>query len=1402
MKAHSIGLDVGSTTAKVVMTDGRGEVIFTAYERHNANVAGVIARLFERIAKQFGDVRTGITVTGSVGMGLAERFSLPFVQEVVAATRFVSALHPEISTIIDIGGEDAKIVYMNPNGNADLRMNGNCAGGTGAFIDQMALLLGVELAELNELAGKAERKYPIASRCGVFSKTDIQNLVSKNVSKADIAASIFHAVALQTIVTLSHGCEITPKILFCGGPLTFIPALRQAFVDYLRLSPGDYLVPEGANLIPAWGAALSENEGKTYSVSELSALMGERSMGNGIQLSARLPRIFESEEAYAGWRAGKESMHIARTPLEGYKGDAYLGVDSGSTTTKIVVTDDRDGILYTYYAPNEGNPIRSVHKGLARLESRCREAGAELRIKGSCSTGYGEDLIKAAYGFGSGVIETIAHFAAARKVNPDVSFILDIGGQDMKAIFVDNGVLSRMEINEACSSGCGSFLETFANSLDYPVARFAHMACLAESPCDLGTRCTVFMNSKVKQVLREGATVADIAAGLSYSVVKNCLYKVLKLKKAEELGDRIVVQGGTMRNDSVVRVLELLTGTEVGRSDIPELMGAYGCALYARTDGAATDCSVSDLVNTASYDTRGVQCRGCENQCLVHRYSFANGNTYFSGNKCEKVFSNLGGRTAKGRNLSDEKYRLLFDRPQLGSSAAGRPVIGIPRALNMYENYPFWHALFGTCGIRTVLSSPSTFAGYEAGVHSVMSDNICFPAKLVHSHIYELAEAGVDRIFMPWVVFEKTEGPGVRNSYNCPIVAGYSEVVKSAINPAVPVDAPVFTFKDRALMEKCCTEYLSGLGVDKTTIRRAVAAAVEAQDQYEARLQAMNAEAYEHASREGRITILLAGRPYHTDPLVQHKISDMIAGMGVTVVTEDIVRGDTAPARRSHHVSQWSYINRILRAAHWVAERGDDVHFVELTSFGCGPDAFLIDEIKSVLARRGKSLTLLKIDDVNNVGSLRLRVRSLVESLRLGQGGSRRDEPFLSTKVYTKEDRPRTILIPYFTDYVSPLIPSVFKLAGYDAVQLPLSDTQTAEYGLAYANNEVCYPATLVVGDLIKALDSGRYDLSRTAVIITQTGGQCRASNYIELIKKGVAEAGFPQVPVLSMALGSGNSNEQYGFTIPWIKIVPVALAAILFGDVLSKFYHASAVREKTPGEALRLRDHYLEAARGCIEANSPSAVYALIPEAARAFNAIIEDVDRPRVGIVGEIFLKFNSFAHKDVTKWLTANKVEVVPPMLADFFMQSFVNRNVKKDTNVARGGMPRWLNNGVYSWLWTKMCKVNRLASEFRYYIPFHNIFEQAEHGKEVISLSAQFGEGWLLPAEVVTYARMGVNNVISLQPFGCIANHIVSKGIEKKIKTRYPQMNLLSLDFDSGVSDVNVTNRLMLLVANIK
>ena len=1398
---RKIGIDVGSTTVKVVALDEQGSVCFSRYKRHHARAREVVADMLGELLQEQGDVEACACITGSVGMGMSERHSIPFIQEVVAATKAIQQDYPQVASMIDIGGEDAKIVFFEHGEAADLRMNGNCAGGTGAFIDQMAVILGTDVDELNRLALKAGRIYPIASRCGVFCKTDIQNLVARNVSREDIAASIFHAVAVQTVMTLAHGWDIKAPVLFCGGPLTFIPALRKAFAEYLHLREDEMVLPANGTLLPATGAALSRGEeNETFKLSALIARLSEASAAAGHPCG--LKPVFSSAGDYAVWEKRISSHRIGRASLREGVQDVFLGIDSGSTTTKIVVIDSDGNLLFTYYKPNGGHAIETVANGLALLKDRCREQGAVLNIKGSCSTGYGEDLIKAAFQLDAGIVETIAHYVAAHYLDRDVSFILDIGGQDMKAIFVDNGIINRIEINEACSSGCGSFIETFANTLGYTARDFASAACRSARPCDLGSRCTVFMNSKVKQVLREGATVDDIAAGLAYSVVKNCLYRVLKLKDVSELGRHIVVQGGTMRNDAVVRALELLTGAEVIRCDIPELMGAFGCALYARRYGKR-EVSLDDILSQADYSTHELHCRGCNNQCQVFRYRFANGKDYYSGNRCEKVFTN-GAKEEPGANAYHFKNDLLFGR---AARQVEHPVLtlGISRSLNMYENFPFWHTLFTACGIQVCLSDDSDFKAYERSARMVMSDNICFPAKLVHAHVQNLMDRGVDRIFLPFVIFERKGNE--QNSYNCPVVTGYSEVIKSVQGTGIPIDSPAISFKDPKLLYRQCLNYLKGLGVGEAVVKEAFARAMDEQEAFGHSLAEHDRHLLEESRRKGRRTVLLAGRPYHTDMLIQHKISDILAEMGIDVITDDIVRDQATQVEGDvHFLPQWSYPNRILKAAQWCAAQGSDVQFVEMTSFGCGPDAFLVDEVRDILIRSGKPFTLLKLDDINNVGSMKLRVRSLIESMKLS--GERqvpprkREEGGEAASVSYHDLRTKKILVPYFTPFISPLIPAFMRLAGYDVDNLPLSNMDSCEWGLKYANNEVCYPATLIVGDVVKAFKSGKYDPKQTIVAMTQTGGQCRASNYISLIKKALEEAGYPSVPVISLTFGSSLDSRQPSFRVNWVKMLPVALRTILYSDCISKFYYAAVVREKEAGQAARLRDRYLQEGEELILKYQTKDLLGRLSEAARQFNDICRELDCPKVGVVGEIFLKFNPFAQKNVIEWLTEQGIEVVPSVLADFFMQNFVNRKVRVESCIQQQFLPDFVYKLAYKMVGCQIEKFNKVGSEFRYFNPFKDIFEEADEAKKVISLNAQFGEGWLLPAEILSYARQGIYNVVSLQPFGCIANHIVSKGIEKRIKSVIPELNMLSLDFDSGVSDVNITNRLLLFIDHLK
>ncbi|MDD6553314.1 MAG: acyl-CoA dehydratase activase [Prevotellaceae bacterium] len=1436
-QTYTLGIDVGSTTAKVVLMTADNQLVYHSYQRHQAQVAHLLEGELNKLIRQYGDIPVRLCVTGSVGMQTAQQLQAAFLQEVVAATTYARQLHPEARALIDIGGEDAKVVFFDGQ-RTELRMNGNCAGGTGAFIDQMAVLMGVSNEEMNDLAMKATTVYPMAARCGVFAKTDIQNLMSRNLPESDIAASIFHSIAVQTVTTLSHGCTFAPPILLCGGPLTFLPALRKAFSAYLHIADSDFIISPNSNLIPAMGCALRARK-EDHAV-KLSALLERVTTTTVTHWHSKLAPLFTDEDDYARWKADKARFQINEAPLRQGRQDVFLGIDSGSTTTKVVALRMDDGhpvMVFSDYRMNLGNPILAVRKALQRMEEESSKAGADLHILGSCSTGYGEELIHTAFHLSGGMIETMAHYRAARELMPDVSFILDIGGQDMKAIFVDHGAVVRMELNEACSSGCGTFIQTFATSLGYKVEDFARLACESKAPCDLGTRCTVFMNSKVKQVLREGAGVADISAGIAYSVIKNCLYKVLKFRDARALGRRVVVQGGTMRNDAVVRAFERLSGVTVARSSHPELMGAVGCALHAaemtvnhstEATGAVTTAdasTIADLLAQANYTTRQLQCHGCQNQCRVTRYTFADGARFFTGNRCERVFNNAGKSRLKGENVYTYKYNLLFDRPLQGATA-DRGVIGIPRALNIYEDYPFWNALLRACGFRIVLSPESTYSHYEQALGTVMADNICFPAKLVHSHIMALdADASVDRILMPYVVYERQEDPRhTINSYNCPIVSGYSDVIKSAMNLHKPMDSPVINFSDEKLLERQITSYLHSLGVSRHEARKALTVAIEAQRSYGRLLKQHCKDILRKSRQEGRLTILLAGRPYHTDPLIQHKLSEMVADLGVNVISEDLLREtpDLAGAE-TYLVKQWAYMNRIMKAAQWVATEGPDVHFVEMTSFGCGPDAFIQDENRDILRRAGKPFTLLKIDDVSNVGSLKLRVRSLVESLREhkknmlnrevrkdGVGEGQPMEKAHSTALpqlppFTAADRHKKILAPFLTSYLSPMLPALFRLMGYDVEVLPMADGESADLGLKNANNEVCYPATLIVGDIIKALHSGRYDLKNVAVAMSQTGGQCRATNYVGLIKRAMIANGFGDIPLITLgvtvAADGGHASSQ--FSIDWKKYTGIAVVSILFGDALNEMYYATLVRERQPGLARRLRDEALTGCCRLIADNKPKEILHLLDETARKFDRAVLDEEHPKVGIVGEIFLKFNPFSHQFLEKYIVSKGIEVVPPLLAPFFLQEFVNVGVQKDLGLKRSHMPNMAVRALYQMvIGRRIRQINAICSHFRYFRPFSDIYSDARAAEPIVNLAAQFGEGWLLPADVVGYLHDGINNVLSLQPFGCIANQVISKGIEKKLNRMYPQLNMLSLDFDSGVSAVNITNRLLLFLDKIK
>ncbi|MBN1850152.1 MAG: 2-hydroxyacyl-CoA dehydratase [Deltaproteobacteria bacterium] len=1402
------GIDIGSTTVKMVILDKDGTPLFTDYRRHDARIHSTLKLILGRVLNLLGDRRINLRVTGSAGMGLSERLNIPFIQEVVASAEVAQSIYPDVKTLVDIGGEDSKLIFFNGKGRFDIRMNGNCAGGTGAFIDQMAVLLGVAVEELNSLAGKHTSIFPIASRCGVFAKTDIQALMSRGVSSPDIAISVFHAVALQTINTLARGFTPKPKVIFAGGPLTFLPMLKDVMLDRMGLTRSDMVEMDYPALLPAMGAAVStQSETFERSISELITLVqSDRPISPADKDHPDC--LFRDAEEYDQWKR-QRFYRVERARLQDLHGvDCFVGVDSGSTTTKMVLADDRGRIALDYYTYNKGDHVAAVQQGFQYLYETLRDRGVDARIAGTAVTGYGEEFIRTVFGLDAGVVETLAHYKAAHHLVGSVDFMLDIGGQDMKAMFIQDDVVQKIEINEACSSGCGTFLQTFAQTLKCSVKDFAEKACLSPSPCDLGSRCTVFMNSRVKQSLREGADIQDIAAGLAYSVIRNCLNKVLKINDFSKLGDRIVVQGGTFLNPSVHRAFEKLTGKKVICPEIAGLMGAFGCALTARDlfhEKGLQSRSLTDFIkmtHVGECKSKEIHCHGCENQCSVSKLEFGNGVVFYSGNRCERIFHNGGIQARKGINLARFKEDLLFNR-EMKPNGPVRCTIGIPRVLNMYENFPFWCRLFVELGMQVRVSSPSNTALYEKGAGMIMSDSICFPAKLVHGHIMDLAEKGVDRIFYPNVVYEQHEQGGF-NSYNCPIVTGYPEVIRSSMNPekrfGIPYDTPVITFKDPYLLKKSCIEYFKSYGIRRGDITRAFEKAMEDHQLLKQRLREKAEEIVTTAAEEGRKVILLVGRPYHLDRLINHGVPEMLSQLGVDMITEDSVAFSDG-LDDVQVLTQWTYSNRLYHAGKY-AGREKHVEIVQINSFGCGLDAVATDEITEILRPYGKHLTLVRVDEIASPGSIRLRLRTLIESPAFKQGASvpqahkrKRLPPF------TTSDKGRKILVPFFSKFHSPFVESSFRDLGYRFEVLPPPDQASLDMGLRYTNNEVCYPAIIVVGDILKALSSGKYDLGDVAAGITQTGAQCRASNYVSLIKKGLLAAGY-DIPMITVHLQGSSLNEQPGFEFSRVELMKMGLYALAFADALSLMYHPLLVREREKGSAWKIVQKYLDLWHADHE-RSRRKTLNLLERAVDEFNRVpVHEGLFPRIGLVGEIYAKYNDFCNHHVVDWLAQNGVEVEVPCLMNFFTQGFVNYRVDIEKRLERNNILRSLSLFIENRIRHFLTRVDTVLSHYRYYRPFPDIRDIANKASAIVDLANQFGEGWLIPGEVMKMAEEGVENILCLQPFGCIANQVIAKGVEKRMRDLYPNLNILFVDLDANTSEANVFNRLHFLMNQAK
>ena len=1391
-----LGIDIGSTTIKAVVIDDKGKIIFSSYKRHFSDMAGSIMGLIADIYKSFPNAEFSLAVAGSGALGVAEKMDILFVQEVVAATKAIKKYIPETSVAIELGGEDGKLTFFDKH-NIDQRMNETCAGGTGAFIDQMAGLLKTDAKGLNELAKGFKTIYPIAARCGVFAKTDIMPLLNEGADRRDIAASVFQAVVDQTIGGLACGRRIKGKVAFLGGPLSFLSELRERFIATLKLAKEDVIFPDNSLYFVALGAAILSKDAKAISAKDLFLkTQNLKEIMKGLN-EKTLPALFKSSEDYMAFTKAHSKHVVENWDLDKAKGDVFLGLDAGSTTTKAVLIDADKKILYSWYMPNQGSPLNSaleiVKDMYARLPAACR-------IKAAAITGYGEGLIKAALGFDVGEVETIAHYRAAAHFVPDVSFILDIGGQDMKCIYIKDGVIDKIVLNEACSSGCGSFLSTFADSLGLSMAEFVNKAIEAKNPVDLGSRCTVFMNSKIKQSQKEGATVGDISAGLAYSVVKNALYKVIKIASPEALGAKVVVQGGTFYNDAVLKALEFVIGREVVRPNIAGLMGAYGAALIAMEARIEkTSLLGKDAISNFKVENRSVHCGKCSNNCLLTVSTFTNGEKFISGNRCEKG-AGLGMGGKKAFNMFAYKYDRLFNHYKPIEDAP-RGKIGIPRVLNMYEDYPFWFTLLSELGFEVVLSDASSRALFNAGLDSITSQTVCFPAKVVHGHIINLIDKGITNIFYPCVPYEDKEFFDAHAQYNCPVVTSYPEVVRLNMDiikeKNIRFLEPFLPIQDLRVLKKRFLAEFKEFGITAKEIKRAVKAAAKERDAFRREIRVLGAEVVKQIQAEKGKGIVLSGRPYHLDPFINHGIPDKIASEGIPVLTEDSVAHlGTIFSFPLRVIDQWVYHSRLYRAANFVA-MNKNFEFVQLNSFGCGIDAITTEQVEDILSAAGKIYTVLKIDEGSNLGAVRIRIRSLLAAMRDDDEPVHIKPPLQAKDFKGSMKDTYTILCPQMSPVHFRLIHDVLAPLGYNIEVLPDFDRSMVDEGLRYVNNDACYPAIIVVGQLISALKSGKYDTSRTALIISQTSGGCRATNYVSFLKAAVIKAGFPDVPII--ALNMQHMSEGA------FKVTPDAFKRLImgfaYGDLLMRVSNATRPYEADAGAVDNLVEVWFTKLQKQIAKTKRKDFVRNVKAIVRDFdNLELLDVKKPKVGIVGEILVKFHPGANNKLVSVVEKEGGEAVVPDFLDFINYVLVN-NVHNHMYLAGRLRNRIRSVLLVSFIENYFRKpIRKALKNSKRFHSFGTTEQLANKVQEVVSVCNQMGEGWLLTAEMIELIEEGAPNIICVQPFACLPNHITGKGVIKELKRRYENANIVAIDYDSGASEVNQLNRIKLMMSS--
>ena len=1440
------GIDVGSTTTKIAAVDPEnGEVVYSDYRRHHANQVQSIIRVLEGFQEKFPGVKIEPALTGSGAKPIAEKLKIPFIQEVAANALALRKKYPSVRTAIELGGQDAKIIFFRKDEKtgdlnvADMRMNGSCAGGTGAFIDEVASILKVPVEELNALAEKGGFTYDISGRCGVYAKTDIQPLLNQGVARADLALSSFHAIAKQTIGGLAQGLEIRKPVAFEGGPLTFNPTLIQVFAKRLKLSGEDVIIPERPELMVAYGAAISlesmfENRKRILDTGELLETLRSPSFQAKSGQGEEARPFFASEEEKAAFEKRHEKASRQwKKPRPGEKVGVYLGIDSGSTTTKFVLMDEKEEILDSFYAPNEGEPLLVAKKAMIQMRDRYKRDNIDLNILAVGTTGYGEQLFAKAFQAEYHTVETVAHARAAEKYVKDATFILDIGGQDMKAIWLDNGIITNILVNEACSSGCGSFLENFAASLHIPARKIAEAAFASKHPAKLGSRCTVFMNSSIITEQRNGRLPEDIMAGLCRSIIENVFTKVIRISNLDSLGERIVVQGGTFENDAVVRAMEEYTGRQVVRAPYPGLMGAVGVALiakerHAREPEKRTFIDLDSLDDFSYTQESNAPCPFCTNHCRRTIVTFSNGNSWVTNNRCERgevlgrpedaqARKQLREKTQKVNrvpNMYRRREELLFkDYPCPEPAVKRNLTIGLPRVLSNWEFMPFWSTFWKALGYKVQLSDMSTRKMYESGLSAVTSDTVCFPAKLVHGHLRNLAAKKVDRIFMPAVTTIPTENTEKTSESMCAVVKGYPIVVKNSDNPkrqfGIPFDEPLFHWPSKEDRNRQLTIYMKEhFQIPEAETKKAIAAGEQAQESFRAELKRQGAAIIERVKEKGKFAVVLASRPYQNDALVNHDLPEMFVTMGIPVLTADSVPGiEDVDLNKSRIDIVNNFHARMLSSAILTAQ-SDCLEYVQVVSFGCGHDAYLSDEIIRLMHEiSGKIPLVLKLDESDIQGPLRIRVRSFLETVAMGREKKKRLEtrelkdPY-PVKFEKKDKADKVVLVPNTSHAFSRIMAASFAGQGVKTVPLEIGRGEAIRLGKQYVHNDICFPAQIVIGEALEALRSGKYDPDHTAIAMGKYVGDCRLTHYSALLRKALDDAGFSQVPILTND-DADSHNLHPGFKMNLSTSLKIAFSLPMI-DVLEELLRKIRPYEKVKGSADAAFEKALDAVVEGLETKAIPGARRGFKKAVDIMNQIEYDRTSPRPGvlIVGEYLLNFHPGANHDIEDYLEKNGFEIIEARMTDVIRKTYFYQ----DSQNREYHLKRPLIQKIWYHVANKAFDVahdmtDRIAKKHPLYQPALRMEEMVKDSDQVIHHTFDAGEGVLISGEILHHAKRGCQAFVILQPFGCLPNHVVGRGIAKKLKELYPDVQILPLDYDPDVSFANIENRLQMLVMNV-